>query len=169
MINPDDRFARCLAVVLEHEGADQITDDPMDKGGLTKWGISQAAFPHVDIRDLAREQAADIYRRHYWIPVQGDHLPVGIDLCVFDGAVNQGVWTAIRCLQSAVGARVDGEPGPKTMSALMRMRPLDAIARTQAARIERYIGLGGFSTYGKGWINRAVSVAVTATSWRMEV
>lgn len=169
MINPDDRFARCLAVVLDHEGGDAITDDPRDPGGLTKWGISQGAFPHVDIRDLTREQAADIYRRHYWMPVQGDYLPVGIDLCLFAGAVNLGVTGAIRCLQAAVGALVDGEFGPKTMAALMRMKPLDAIALNQSAQIDRYIKLGGFQTFGRGWVIRAVSVAVTATSWRMEV
>ena len=60
-----DAFDRCLSVTLGHEGSDTITDDPRDPGGLTRWGISAAAHPGVDIRNLTRELAAEIYRTSY--------------------------------------------------------------------------------------------------------
>jgi len=160
-----DQFARCLEVILEHEGGDEITNDPLDPGGVTKWGISARAFPGVDIPNLTREQASEIYRQHYWDRVRGDEMPVGVDLCVFDSAVNQGSGTAVKCLQRAVGASADGVLGPATLARVRQMAAVDVIRRLQSERAHRYIGLGGFVTYGRGWINRVIAIAVTAAVW----
>lgn len=56
-------FERALAFCLKWEGGDKITDDPRDPGGLTKFGISQRAYPNEDIRKLTRGRAAFLYRR----------------------------------------------------------------------------------------------------------
>ena len=68
-------FERALSIVLEHEGGDKFTDDPLDGGGATRFGISQVAHPTVDVRNLTREGAAEIYRAEYWQPMQCDELP----------------------------------------------------------------------------------------------
>ena len=42
-------------------------------------------------------------------------LPAGIDLAIYDCAVNQGLGRARRLLQQAAGVTVDGKIGPVTM------------------------------------------------------
>ena len=61
-----DRFARAIERVLEHEGGD--ADDPRDPGGKTRWGISQRAYPFLDLSTLTREAAIALYRRDAWTP-----------------------------------------------------------------------------------------------------
>lgn len=60
VVPTDDLFARCIAFVFESEGG--LSEDPNDKGGTTKFGISQRAYPNVDIKNLTRQQAELIYR-----------------------------------------------------------------------------------------------------------
>lgn len=161
-------FERALSIVLEHEGGDKFTDDPLDGGGATRFGISQIAHPSVDVRNLTREGAAAIYRAEYWQPMQCDELPAPLALCVFDCAVNQGRMAAARLLQEAVGTTVDGVLGPKTLAAIYR-HPTDRLLRRfMTARAQRYIATGGFATFGRGWIARTLDVAMTAAEWEME-
>lgn len=159
-------FDRALSVVLGHEGGD--SDHAADPGGFTRFGISQIAHPSVDVRNLTRDGAAAIYRRDYWQPMQCDEMPALLALCVFDCAVNQGRMAAARLLQEAVGATVDGVLGPKTLAAVYR-HPTDRLLRRfMTARAHRYIATGGFATFGRGWIARALDVAMTAAEWEME-
>ena len=161
-------FDRALGVVLGHEGGDKFTDDPLDGGGATRFGISQIAHPTVDVRNLTREGAAEIYRAEYWQPMQCDELPPPLALCVFDCAVNQGRTAAIRLLQETVGTTVDGVLGSKTLAAVYRHPVPRLLRRFMVARSHRYIATGGFSTFGRGWLARAIDVAMTAAEWEME-
>lgn len=67
------------------------TNNPADPGGETKWGISKRAHPSVDIKNLTREQAADIYVKEYWDASGCDSIPWPLCAVVFDSAVNCGV------------------------------------------------------------------------------
>jgi len=88
-----EKFESALAFVLAAEGG--YVNDPNDPGGETKYGISKKAYPLLDITNLTREQAVDIYRRDYWNKVKGDELPAGVDIAAFDTAVNMGAGTAL--------------------------------------------------------------------------
>ena len=101
-----ETFDRCVRAVLLEEGG--LSDHPQDPGGLTKYGISRRAYPDLDIRRLTMDDVIEIYRRDYWNPVCGTDLPASLALLVFDSAVNQGVGTAARLLQKAVGVTADG-------------------------------------------------------------
>ena len=79
-----DRFARAIERVLDHEGGD--ADDPRDPGGKTRWGISQRAYPFLDLSTLTREGAIALYRRDAWTPIRGDALPEAIAFQVLDAA-----------------------------------------------------------------------------------
>lgn len=163
-----DAFDRALSVVLGHEGGDIITDDPRDAGGLTRWGISAISHPTVDVRNLTRDGAAEIYRRDYWDKLRCAEFPAPVALMLFDSGVNQGTRTAAKFLQQAVGAVDDGEIGARTIAAAYRHPVERIIRRFSEARIRHYLALGSFRTYGVGWLNRALDVAVTAAEWNME-
>jgi len=125
-----DNFEKALAITLEFEGFGKTSNDPDDRGGLTKWGIRQESHPEVDIASLTREQAEGIYKRDYWDPAKCDLLPYPIDILVFDMAVNHGVARATRFLQASLnsltpcidpnrpGLRVDGDFGPMSQARL---------------------------------------------------
>lgn len=154
-------FERALDIVLNLEGRDRITDDPSDPGGLTKWGISQRAFPSIEIRTLTFEQAADLYRVFYWNKTRCDDLPEGVDLCVFDMAVNCGVSAACKALQRAVNAIPDGVLGPQTLSAVKAIPKATVIERIMHQRITHYLRLNK-AMYLHGWLNRCITITVSA-------
>lgn len=151
-------FDRALALVLRHEGG--LVDDPNDPGGLTNFGISQRAYPGIDIRALDQAATGAIYRRDYWDTIKGDQLPEGLAICVFDAAVNMGTDKAIRLLQKACSVQVDGILGPNTLRAAGRLP--DAVARFSADRAIAYTGIRNFDLYGRGWLRRTIATAMEA-------
>lgn len=74
-------------------------NDPDDPGGLTKWGISQRAYPALDIRNLTQQEAEAIYYRDYWRPCGAQALEWPLSLIHFDAAVNSGLSRAKRFLK----------------------------------------------------------------------
>ena len=147
-----DRFARAIERVLEHEGGD--ADDPRDPGGKTRWGISQRAYPFLDLSTLTREGAIALYRRDAWTPIRGDGLPEAIAFQVLDAAVNHGVLRAVGWLQQTLGVRVDGVVGPLTRAAAADADPVALILAYNAARLDFYVRLRTFPTFGRGWTRR---------------
>jgi lysozyme family protein len=106
-----------MAFVFKIERSDELENNPKDPGGLTKFGISQKAYPSLDIASLTKEQAKEIYKRDYWQACKCDELPSAFAIAVFDTAVNQGVGTARRILQISLDVTVDGVIGDKTIAA----------------------------------------------------
>ena len=120
--------------VIAREGG--YSDHPADKGGATRWGVTEAvARAHGyrgDMRALPREEAAAIYRRIYWLRPRLDqvaeHAPA-LAAELFDTGVNMGPAVAAGFLQRALNAlnrgasdfadiAVDREIGPRTVDAL---------------------------------------------------
>ncbi len=66
-------------------------DDP---GGETRYGISKRAHPDVDIKNLTKDAAMEIYRADYWLKAGCEGLPWPDCLVQFDTAVNMGVGRA---------------------------------------------------------------------------
>ena len=108
-VEPPARFARCVAEVLKHEGG--FVNHPRDPGGATNRGITHITLADwrggpvtaEDVRTMSEAEAREIYRSKYWNAIQGDNLPAGVDLAVFDLAVNSGVGRAARMLQQQLG------------------------------------------------------------------
>jgi len=90
--------------------------------------------------------------------VRGDDLPSGVDLCVFDCAVNAGVGRASKFLQQAVGVTADGQIGPMTVAATSAKPAEEVIDAFCNLREAHYKSLSTFATFGKGWMNRLGSV-----------
>ena len=144
-------FHRCIDRILAEEGG--LSDHPADPGGLTNYGISQRAYPTLDIAALTLNDAKALYRRDYWQVLHGDQLPDGLDLLLLDCAINQGPATAIKLLQRALRIRDDGIIGPETLNAAAAAMPglLDAFA---AERALRYECNPNELRFGRGWYRR---------------
>lgn len=119
-------FALALPHILKYEGG--FVNNPNDPGGATNKGVTQKTFtawlaargyPHKDVRHITDQEVGLIYHQNYWLPCGADHLSQDLRLIHFDCAVNCGVTTAIRMLQEAAGATVDGKIGPATIAAIM--------------------------------------------------
>ena len=156
-------FDRAIEIVLAHEG-ETYTENPNDRGGPTKFGIAQCWNPGVNIEELTREQAIEIYWKRYWMGHGYEQLPEPVAIKVFDLAVNLGEQTVTICLQRALRAcgirvKIDGLLGPETCEATGRAdgASLMAALRSEAAgeyrlRVARDAGQSAFRD---GWLNRA--------------
>jgi lysozyme family protein len=155
-----ENFIKSLDAVLEHEGG--YVDHPVDPGGRTNMGITQAVYEKYLGRDVTEEEMRNlkiddvriIYKQNYWDKVKGDDLPSGVDFCVFDWAVNSGVSRASKALQKIVGVVDDGVIGPITIRETCKC-DLDAVILDLTdVREAFYRRLSTFDTFGRGWLNR---------------
>lgn len=110
-------------------------DDPADPGGATKYGISQRAYPNLDIASLTLDEAKAIYQRDYWERCGCDSYGWERALCVFDCAVNQGQGYA-RALNLKS----------------------DSVVNLMAARAVRYANSVEFARFGDGWMRRLFTI-----------
>lgn len=145
-------FDLAIAFVLNVNVEGEYSDDPQDPGGETRFGISQQAHPAVDIANLTREEAVEIYRRSYWDACRCDEFPPALALALFDAAVNQGPAKAVKLLQRALGEEVDGVVGPDTLSAAARALPDEALIQFLSRRAYEYAR--GNPRFMRGWFVR---------------
>jgi lysozyme family protein len=100
------------------------TNDPADSGGETKWGISKAAHPDLDIRSLSKSQASNIYKSQYYNKAYDEIASDSLAFKLFDMGVLMGPKKAVQILQKTVNTFtsdtliVDGAFGPRTLSRL---------------------------------------------------
>lgn len=159
-----ENFKPSLAFTLKQEGG--WSDHPSDPGGATMKGVTLKTYSEYLKRPATRENLRgipdihleDIYRTMYWDKVCGDALPRGIDLCVFDFAVNSGPGRAVKVLQTLCKTKPDGVIGPMTIKAInnwfVDSYPSTSIDEYQNARQHYLEALPTFSTFGKGWTRR---------------
>lgn len=145
-------FAEVFDRVIGHEGG--YKNDPKDPGGETNWGISKRSYPDVDIKNLTRSGAKDIYFKDFWKRIDADSLPDGVVYQLFDFAVNSGIETAVRYLQRAVGAADDGYWGPVSRAKANSMSESDIIKLLIAERMDFQTRLKNWPAHGKGWTRR---------------
>ncbi|WEK02770.1 MAG: glycoside hydrolase family 108 protein [Candidatus Devosia phytovorans] len=167
-----DRFDICLDEVLRHEGG--YADHPQDPGGATSMGITHKTLarwrqvspwwdlPKSAVKDLTRAEAGKIYRAGYWDRCKADHLPPGLDLALFDYAVNSGPDGAIKALQAILGVLADGQIGPLTLAAVARRSSPGLVTALCDQRLGFLQRLGTFATFGRGWTSRVASVRKAA-------
>lgn len=156
-------FDRALDFVLQHEGGSQLTQDPHDPGGTTRFGISQRAYPHEDILNLTEARAREIYQRDFWAPLFCADYSWPLALALFDTAVNCGVGAAIRLGQKAAGVEIDGQVGPKTRAA-WQASPRRIASALLAERCVHYASLPTVGRFGRGWFTRVLDCALAGAS-----
>jgi lysozyme family protein len=155
-MNFDQAFDR----LISNEGG--YVNNPADPGGETKFGISKRSYPNLDIANLTRDQAKEIYKADFWERGQMDQFYGAVAFQVFDAAVNHGIETALRLLQRAAGVADDGHIGPLTVAAIKAKSVTDMLMLFIANRIRFWTKLSTWATFGKGWANRAADDLVYA-------
>lgn len=151
------KFEDAIDAVLANEGG--LSNNSADKGGLTNYGISQAAYPDLDIRNLTRVEAENLYERDFWKfdAIQSQRVATKL----FDACVNMGTVRAVRQIQLALGAIevgpivADGIPGSATIEAINAAdegRLMDEFK----ARLAKYYCDLNQPEFLLGWLRRAV-------------
>jgi uncharacterized protein (TIGR02594 family) len=173
----DALFAHALAHVLEMEGG--WSDDPVDPGGPTNFGITLATYARdkgvalgagnlagltAELKTIPQATVRRIYRQRYWQPACCAQLTPALALFHFDASVNQGVTGAARMLQQAVGAAIDGEIGPETLAKAAAQPAAVTLARYADIRRAHYRSLSTFWRFGKGWLTRVDRTLAAATA-----
>jgi lysozyme family protein len=138
--------------ILGNEGG--YTAGEGDPGGETKWGISKRSYQDLDIKNLTVEQAAAIYKLDFLEPIKAERYSDGVAYQLLDFAVNSGMETALRKLQTAVGVVDDGHIGPITLEALAAMSESDTIMRFLAERLDFMTRLNNWPNASRGWVRR---------------
>lgn len=156
--------------ILAREGGDKFTDDPKDPGGATKYGVTGKALAEwrkkpvtsADVRDLTEKEAREIYLHMYILEAGLDKvLNLPLRELLVDCAVNNGRGRAVRWLQEALGAQVDGALGPKTLGLLAQAYPYRVYYKVCGIRLRAYGVLveqnHELVRFVAGWINRTCS------------
>lgn len=115
--------------IMEREGG--YSNHPKDKGGPTKYGITQKTLSAwmgrhceaVDVIALTKKTAYEIYEHNYFIAPKLNSLPEPIQPILFDMSINHGTERAVKLLQEVLLAhgknigKIDGQIGKLTISA----------------------------------------------------
>lgn len=149
------RFMTCVGLLIQRiEGG--YVNDPNDPGGETNFGISKRSYPNLDIPNITEGDAIALYYSDFWVPCGAGSLPCGLDLWVFDLAVNSGTDAAVKLLQQVCKVGVDGVMGPQTIASACGLAEPELFL---VARLQYYMGLQGWSTYKNGWTKRLFIIA----------
>ena len=169
-----DNFDACDAFVEKEEGGYSVDPTPTNHGitqaTLSTWMGRQAT--EDDVRNLSVETAQKIRRALYWALARCDLLNPGVDVMVYNAAINMGphasevelaraegvdlaASAAISALQQALGVYVDGHAGPQTLGAqAATFSPSVLVANLRNTISTYYKTLGNFPTYGAQWLAR---------------
>ncbi len=152
-------FDESIEITLKHEGG--YVNDPSDNGGETNFGISSRAYPNIDIKNLTEDKAKTIYKQDYWDKLKADEIESqNVASALFDTAVNMGVRTASKMIQSCVDTQTDGFVGAKSLKAINATNEELLLLRFKLAKIARYAYITekrpANKKYLLGWINRTL-------------
>lgn len=123
----EEAFNNAILFTLGWEGG--LSENLLDPGGLTKFGISQRSYPFLDIRNLTVEQAVQIYYEDYWLRSRAYLYTYPKHLILLDTAALFGVSRAL----------------------VLRELETNVILYKQLYAVTNSLN---FAVFGKGWIRR---------------
>lgn len=144
-------FNSAVDAVLKAEG--YLSNHKSDRGGLTKYGISQNAHPDINVASLTKDQAVEVYRTRYWNKIDGiESMSKSQALVAFDAAVNHGVSYANKLVRET--------NGDVTQMLAKREQFYDQIVEKNSSQ----------AVFRRGWGNRIehLALAVTAPPFSIE-
>jgi len=149
-------FKNAIEHILISEGG--YVNDPTDLGGETNYGITKRFYKHLDIKNLTKKEASEIYYNDYWLKAKCDQLPEDLRLIHLDTAVNMGITRANKFLQEAIGVRKDGVIGQVTLSQAHKADILDYTRVRLVYYTKIIISKPEQIKYINGWYNRVLNL-----------
>jgi hypothetical protein len=137
-------FEDAFRTTLRYEGG--YVENDAGKGP-SKFGINKAANPDVDVKNLTKDQARELYKKRYWDAIGGDSLAAkdpALAKVAFDTAVNMGVSKAKQLV-------TDSKGDPSAILA-MRQQHYDKLIENDPKK---------FSPYKAGWQSRLADLATS--------
>ena len=151
-------FEEAVQLTLKHEGG--FVDNSNDRGGPTKYGITQVDLPGIDIKLITPQQAMDYYREHYWKALYSQINDQELANKLFDCGVLFGVGTAVKLLQLSMQSKIalvsDGQFGEQTLADVNQQTELLPGYKTML--IQHVVNIinnnPGQGVFANGWVNR---------------
>lgn len=176
-----NNFGRVHPFIAKWEG-EKYTNHPRDKGGPTKWGITQQRLSEArgqqvsasDVAALGQDEALAIFRRYYWAPLRCDEMPIALAIMTYNAGVNSGPARGARFLQMTLnrqghGLDEDGDIGPLTLAAANACKDIARAVKDYGAIYQAYYrGLDDFDVFGDGWLNRLNDITPKAIALAQE-
>jgi lysozyme family protein len=137
-------FEAALEKTLKYEGG-YVKNDAGK--GESNFGINKSANPDVDVKNLTKEKARELYKKRYWDAIGGDALAAknpALATIAFDTAVNMGVSKASQLIAQSKG-------DPSAMLSL-RQQHYNNLVKDNPEK---------FSPYAKGWKDRVADLATS--------
>lgn len=162
----DDAFDFMIINEVRNDPNGGYTNDPDDPGGETKWGVSKRSFPHIDIKNLTKEDAKNlVYKPYFWVREYDFFKSSAVAIRVFDMAVNSGERNAADTIQKAINicctnplVKEDGEIGNETIKVANVVHQGWLLDRFRVERMKYYADCvrknPHESKFLEGWINR---------------
>lgn len=153
------KFERSHAVTSRWEGG--WSDHPADPGKQTMYGVTQAVYdawrktqklPLQNVRAITRDEALAMFFADYWNVIPCETLADGVDLAVYDAAVNSGVGRARKWLLASLDR---GNDHAKTVKAIC------------ARRLGFVEALRTWKIFGKGWAARIADIEAKGVAWAL--
>lgn len=181
-----EAFQTWCAFLVPTEGG--LSMDANDRGNWTggtvgvgelkgsKFGISAAAHPTLDIANLTSAQADSLRKTEYWDKVNGDALPPPVAFILADSAYQSGPGTAVRQFQHVLGVPADGIVGThETIPAVeliaaaaskyqLKSGLEDLVTEFASRRLLFEASLPIWTRYEGGWTRRLFHAVVIALS-----
>jgi lysozyme family protein len=160
-----------ISGILKTEGWPEYTNNPNDRGGPTKGGITLATLQDYrkdysltadDVLSLEEDEAREIYRRAYVSrPGFGKIKDSFLMENVIDAGVLHGTGWAARRLQEVVKVKVDSVVGPITLNAVNMYYNHKALnlrfTARRAKRVAKIVSRNPSQlVWLDGWMNRTV-------------
>lgn len=156
--------SKLAPLILKWEGG--YANDKDDKGGCTMKGVTIAVFRKYygnyktcnDLKNITDTQWLHILKTGYWDKMKADQIEnqsianLCVQMCWGSGPV-----TAIKKIQSCLGANPDGIVGPKTLALLNapnRKATFDKLWNMRRTWFINIAKVGNNQKFLKGWLNR---------------
>lgn len=171
----DAFFEKAVNQIILIEGG--YVNNPKDKGGATKYGITEKVARQngyiYEMRNLTKIKAKEIYKKECWDKIGVNCESFNISFLLFDFAVNSGVKTAVKHLQNALNISlkgviepliIDGVAGKKTQAGMnfidappFYTEELQLLLINERLKFYTSLSKTQFNEFGKGWINRVAN------------
>lgn len=162
-----DPYQAAFAYTLSNEGR-VFVNDPLDRGGPTRYGITQLTLSHYlgrpatvdEVADMTLETASAIYRQLYWTPLKLDQADSAVATALFDAAVLCGPSRAVKLAQRVLQVKDDGLLGPLTSSALSRADRQDFLLQYVPQLVQFFLHIVTYdptqAKFLEGWTRRSL-------------